>query len=450
MVQLMGRVRLIPVFSLLAILSAAPAASAEAPPAPAPAQNLPATTLIKEGELLDMTRCVEIAIRVQPGILAARSAVGVSQSRIGQAQSAYYPQVDLSAGYTRTSPVPSSNRAATGGGQAFNFYSNSVTLSQNIYSFGKTTSEVRIQELNTDSSRADLENTVTQTVFNVKQAYYSLLQSKRNLEVAADTVKQFELHLEQSKGFFEAGVKPKFDVTKAEADLANSRVNLIKAENALRLARVSLNNAMGVTGAPNYEIVDNLTDAPYGITMDEAMKRAFEQRPDVRSAEARRKAAEENINLSGKGYYPSINGTAAYNQAGEKYPLEDGWSVGASISLPIFSGFLTKYQVREARASLDVAGANEEALKQSVFFEVQQAYLNLKEAEERIPAAKLSLKQATENLDIANGRYSAGVGSPIEVTDAEVLVINARTAYIQALTDYGTAHASLEKAMGSR
>ncbi|MBI5039191.1 MAG: TolC family protein, partial [Nitrospirae bacterium] len=94
--------------------------------------------------------------------------------------------------------------------------------------------------------------------------------------------------------------------------------------------------------------------------------------------------------------------------------------------------------------------ANEELLRQNVFLEVQQSFLNLKEAEERIPAAELTVKQAEENFEIANGRYTAGVGNPIEVTDAEVALSNARRDYIQALYDYKIAQASLGKAMGVR
>ena len=85
-----------------------------------------------------------------------------------------------------------------------------------------------------------------------------------------------------------------------------------------------------------------------------------------------------------------------------------------------------------------------------MFLEVQQAYLTLRAAEEAIPTAKLGVEQAQENLDIANGRYAAGVGNPIEVTDAEVSLANARLAHIQTLYADKVAQANLEKAMGMR
>ena len=97
-----------------------------------------------------------------------------------------------------------------------------------------------------------------QVTFGVKQAYYGLLQARRNRDVAREVVEQFQQHLEQAKAFFEVGTKPKFDVTKADVDLSNAKLNLLKAENAFRLGQVTLNNTMGMPEAPDYEIVDQL------------------------------------------------------------------------------------------------------------------------------------------------------------------------------------------------
>jgi outer membrane protein TolC len=130
--------------------------------------------------------------------------------------------------------------------------------------------------------------------------------------------------------------------------------------------------------------------------------------------------------------------------------LDQGWSVGAQLSVPLFSGYLTKYQVEEARANLDVLAANEALIRQTIYQEVKQAWLNLQEAADRIATAELTVRQATENLDLANGRYAYGVGNPIEVTDALVSVSNAKTAHIAALYDYRLAQASLEKAAGEK
>jgi outer membrane protein TolC len=409
-----------------------------------------AEEIIKKGESLNLERCVEIALKIQPAIMAAMSTADASQSRIGQAQANYYPQIDWTSSASRTSTGPRSSFGFETRSVIFNSYLTGVNLNQNIFDFGKTAAQVKVQRLTYGSSLSDLETASEQIIFNVKQTYYGVLQAKRNRDVSEETVKQFEQHLEQAKGFYEVGTHPKFDVTKAEVDMSNSKLNLITAKNAVRVAVANLNNAIGVPDAPEYGIEDNLSSKKYEITFEDGISKAYQNRPDLKSIVAKRQAAESSVELAKKGYFPVLTGTAGYDYAGNAFPLARGWNIGATFSFPIFNGFLTKYQVEESKANLNVLRANEESLKQTIFLDVQQAYLNLKDAEEKIPTAELTVKQAQENLEIANGRYAAGVGNPIEVTDAEVSMANAKLSYIQALYNSKVSQASLEKAMGLR
>lgn len=420
-----------------------------------------AEEMIKKGDMLTLERCIEIALKMQPTIVASSSTVKVNESRVGQARANYYPQINWSSSYQRISPASggSRNLSSSGGASGFSIgatddsfdqYFTGFNLSQLIYDFGKTPAQVKIQNLNLDSSRSDLRNTIDQIVFTVKQAYYGVVQAKYNKLVAEDTVKQTQQQLDQAKGFYEVGTKPKFDVTQAEVNLSAAKLNLIRNANAFKIAIVTLNNVMGLPDAPEYTIDETMTFEKYEITFEDALSMAYQNRPDLQSLVFRRQAAESSVGLAKTGYYPVLTGNAAYSWSGEQFPLEHGWDVGAALSFPIFSGFLTKYQVQEAKANLDVIKANEESLKQTVFLEVQEAYLTLRAAEDAIPTAKLRVEQAKENLDIANGRYAAGVGNPLEVTDAEVGLANARTAYIQALYIDKVAQASLEKAMGMK
>ncbi len=418
-----------------------------------------AEDIIKKGELLNLDRCIEIALMKNPAISAAKSTVNVNESRVGEAKSNYYPQINWTSGYSRISGLSSSSQSSTSGtgspivttSGAFDQYTSNATLSQNIYDFGRTSSQVKIQNLNFASSRSDLDNVNQQVILTVKQTYYGVIQAKYNKGVVEDTVKQTQQHLEQAKGFYQVGTKPKFDVIKAEVDLSTAKLNLIKTENDLRIAVVNLNNAMGVPDAPEYTLAETMTFEKCEITFEAALSKAYEDRPDIKSIVSKRMAAETQIDSARTNYYPFLTGNASYEWTGSKIDqMDHGWAVGAVVSFPIFSGFLTKYQVEEAKANLGVLKANEESLRQTVFLEVQQAYLTLRAAEEAIPTAKLGVEQAQENMDIANGRYAAGVGSPIEVTDAEVSLANARLAHIQALYADKVAQANLEKAMGMR
>ena len=410
---------------------------------PAAAADLP----ISKGETLDLKRCISIAMERHPSIIAAANTIRAGESRVGQAMSGYYPQLNATTGYSRTDPIASPTSLSA---QTYNSYSSNVTLFQNVYNFGKTATQVKIQELNRDSYRSDLENIFTQVIFGVKQAYWALLQAGRNRDVAKESVAQFEHHLEQAQGFFEVGTKPKFDVTKAEVDLSAAKLTLVRAENTFRLARVSLNNAIGLPNAPDYDLVDQLAFQRIDVDLEAAILKAYGRRPDLQSILVRKQSLEQTIELARKDYYPFVTGNMNYGWGGSNFPLDQGWSVGAQLNVPIFSGFLTKYQVDEAKANLDVLSANEVLLRQTIDQDVKQAFLNMQEAASRFVTAEISVRQAAENLDLANGRYASGVGNPIEVTDALVAASNAKTAQIAALYDYRVAQASLEKATGER
>jgi outer membrane protein len=299
----------------------------------------------------------------------------------------------------------------------------------------------------------NLNATEDATILSVKQAYYAVLQAKRNLVVAADVIKQYQLHLDQAQGFYKVGTNAKIDVITAQVNLSNAKLALINADNTLKIAWVTLRNSMGVPDAPEFTIEDNLSFHKYDITLAEAAARAFENRPDLKSIISQVNAAEENISLQRTGYYPVLSGNASYTKE-EIYlaPYTSGttWEVGVALTIPLFNGFLTDHQVAAAKSNLYLLKANEETLRQQITLNVRQSYLNLLAAEASISAAKLSADESTENLALANGRYTAGVGSTIEVSDAFASYVSAEAAYNAALYNYKIAQASIENAMGAR
>jgi outer membrane protein len=440
------------VAAAIIICACAPALAAE--PAPStgatttiapPAQTTSATQTAsaRPGERLSLQQCVDIARQKSPTIAAAGYAVGAADARIGQAQSAYYPQISLSGGYSKYSVYTDRTNASN------DLYQGNATLNQMLFDFGKTPSQVRIQRLNEDASRSDQRNTVSQVVYGVKQAYYSLLQAEKNSEVAAETVKLTQDQLDQAKGFFDAGVKSRYDVTSAEVNLSNAKFAQIRADNAVRIARVTLKNAMGAPDMPDFAIEDMLAFQKYAVTFDEAVQRAYTNRPDLQSVLSKKEASKESVSLARSGYYPILNGTANYTRAGDTFtPEQSGWSAGVNLTVPIFNGFLTNSQVKEAKQNLNIQRANEETLRQNILLDVQQAYLFLQALENGVAVAELTVRQAQENYDIVNGRYAAGIGSPLDVTNALVGLTNAKTNYIAALANYKTAEAALLKAMG--
>jgi len=423
------------------------------PTATSPGQTVSKVTTtggdVNQARVMTLNQCIDTALKNNPSIRASMFGVEVNQSRVGEARSGYYPQLSASGSYARVHPQP--NTVVFNTAAEFDQYLAGFTLNQTILDFGKTSQQVDISKYNLESSRSDLNTTQDTIILSVKQAYYGVLQARRNRDVAADVLKQFQLHLDQAKGFYDVGTKARIDVIKAEVDLSNAKLSLINAENALKIAWVTLSNVMGTTDAPEYAIEDNLSFQKYAITSEEAMARAFENRSDLKSIVAKRQSAEANISFAQTGYYPVLSGFANYNWAGESTStLAHYWNYGVQLTVPLFSGFLTQQQTAEAKSNVYILKANEDTLRQQIVLDVRQAYLNLQAAEASIATAELAAAQSKENLDLANGRYTAGVGSPIEVSDAFATYVTAQASYTSALSNYKIAQATIEKSMGAR
>ncbi len=399
---------------------------------------------IRQGDVLSLTQCVDIALKNHPSLNAATGAIRQSESKIGQARAGYYPQIVFQSGYSRVGPAPTSLR-----NDPYNYYSNSLLLNQTLFDFGKTSTFVDIQSLGKQSAEADFQDVTAFVILGVKEAFYGYLKARMSRETAEETVNQFQQHYEKARIFFETGKTSKIDVTSAEVNLSNANINLIKASNALRIAKVNLNHAMGINTPLDYSIRDELNDDPAPVSLGSAVQEAYLRRPDMISMTRKKESLEKTIDLSKKGYLPVLSGNAAYGYAGDELSAETrNWSVGIALTFPLFTGLSTKYAVDEARANLDIIKANEELLRQKIYREVESAHLYVHESAERISAGKMIVRQAAETLELAHGRYATGVGSSLEITDALITVNNAKMTYITALTDYYTARANLDRATG--
>jgi outer membrane protein TolC len=285
-------------------------------------------------------------------------------------------------------------------------------------------------------------------ILNTKQAYYSTLSSQRLLQVAGETVRQNLKHLEEAQARFDVGLAPRFDVTQARVQVSNAELNLVTARHNVALARETLRTAMGVTGPFPYTLMDTLERQEFPFDDEALLTQAYANRPELRSIRAQQRSAAEQVSSLRKQYLPSVSGNAQYNWTGREHPLEDGWIWGVTLTVPLFDSILTTAEVGEGQANLRGLQAQEEDLRQQIALEVRQSWLNLRQAAESIRISEQTLVEARENLDIAEGRYSTGVGNIIELTDAQVSLTSAQANNVQALYSYKTAVAQLEKAIG--
>ncbi len=418
-----------------------------------------AQSTLPQDTTLTLREAIDTALAQHPTLRVGQATIEAAQQRVRQQLAGYLPRGGYTYTYTRQQRALSSavGGVQVGGGQQqratsqlFNFNSTNFSLNQLLFDFGRTLDSIRSALASVEASTADLE-TIRQTViFNTKQAYYSVLASQRLLKVADETVQQDQRHLEEAQARFEVGLAPRFDMTQAQVQLSNAQLNQVTARNNVALARETLRTAMGITGAFPFTLVDTLARGDLTFNDEALLAQAYANRPELHSIQAQQRATTKQVSALQKQYLPSVSGNAQYNWTGREYPLQQGWLWGVTLTFPLFEDILTVSQVGEVQANLRGLQAQEEDLRQQIALEVRQSFLTLRQAEESIRVSEQTLVQARENLDIAEGRYAAGVGNIIELTDAQVSLTSAQANNVQALATYKTAVAQLERAINQR
>ena len=416
--------------------------------------------LHQPGKPVTLQEVKAITLKFHPALRANLELIIAAKAVVEQSLQVYYPNLNFSNtvnAYTTNFTSSSSPTTITGESSGSRYtwtfnhvYSSGLNFSQTIWDFGRTYYTVEQNQESVKANEEGLAITRLNVLLTVEQAYYTVLQTQRLIEVAQETVNQAQHHLVQAQGFFDAGRSPKIDVTKAKVDLANALQNLIQARSNYEVAQVSLNNAMGLRRDLTFTIEDNLAYVPYPITVEAIVESAFANRPEIHQLKAQEASQEAAIKAAHAANYPILSANASFLERSLGVDQTFYWDAfaGASFSIPLFNGFLAPNTVAQLRAVLRSLQAQEENTKLSIELEGEQAFLALRVAEEQIQATKIAMGEAEENFVLATGRYQVGIGSPLEITDAEVALANARGNYINALYNFKVAGAKINKAMG--
>ena len=412
------------------------------------------------GKPVTLQEVKTIALKFHPALRTSLELIIAAKAVVEQSLQTYYPNLNFSNtvnAYTTnftSSSSPTTITGVTSGSRyswTFNHvYSSGLNFTQTIWDFGRTYHTVEQNQENVKVSEEGLAITRLNVLLTVEQAYYTVLQTQRLIPVAQETVNQAKHHLVQAQGFFDAGRSPKIDVTKAKVDLVNAELNLIQARSNYEVAQVSLNNAMGLRRDLVFTIEDNLAYVPNPITVEEILQAAYANRPEIRQLKAQEASYEAAIKVAQAANYPTLSANASFLNRSVSWDQRFYWDAfaGASFSIPLFNGFLAPNTVAQNRALLRSLQAQEENTKLGIELEAEQDFLALRVAEEQIQATKIAVGEAEENFILATGRYQVGIGSPLEISDAEVLLANARGSYINALYNFKVAESKIKKAMG--
>lgn len=415
---------------------------------------LPSTEMNEDGaEVISLDECIEMALENHPELKAYYALMNASEKRVTISRSVLFPQVSFSSSYNRSESdrflvdeqdifVPLRNTETDS-------YSNRLSLSQKIYDFGRTKYSILAARENLNSAAYDMIISAETILFNVRQAYFEAVAAGKAVAIAQQSVSQRELQLKQAKGFYQLGRRSKIEVTKAEVDLANARLNLIKAKNSRKLSVVNLSHAIGVTGDFDYVPDDDLELPEIDLDLEQALESAQKHRPELLKFNSREKAQEAGVNAERAGYYPTLDGSASYGYSGDKPDFKDkSWGWGVSLRFDIFQGGRRPASVQQQQFNLEALRYQKERQKQAVIQEVQTAYYNMTEAWERIEVLRTTLESARENFELARGRYELGLSSNLEFADAQLALQQAENDLVTSALEYLTARARLEKAAG--
>ncbi len=455
---------------------------------------------IHKGDILSLEECIDIAIQNNPNVEISKNNVKLIESRVGQAKSDYFPSIGLNSGYTGDNSLHNS-----GYSNSHNYYYTAgISLKQLIFNFGKTNASIKMQKFNKISSEFDLDYTILRTAYDVKNAYYGVLAARAKIDIAESNREINKRQYAQIKAYFEEGIKSRIDFVNAEVNLSNSEIELINAQTEYENMLVKLNNAMYVAYAPEYSIkntetfnlAENWTDIkflnignykkleeeinaedteplnyttstltskieksdiledyvfkPLEISFEEALEKAKENRPDLKSYLATKDAMAESLKYAQREYFPQITANAGYTWRNSDAPYTSSLSYGAGLDITSVNPMRTKYKINEAKTQLDIAIENINLIEKNIFFEVQDAFINLTQFEKQIPLYKKRVYQALENFELADGRYGIGLANFIELQDARSKYLNSQQEYIQTIYNYNIARANLEVAMGER
>ena len=440
---------------------------------------------VQQGSVLSLNDCISISLNHNPAIKNARYNYGISKSNVGVARSEFFPTVGVGTGYSYNTRSSSKINTDT------NAYTVQATLNQLLWNFGRTNANIKMQKFYLIADEYNFYNTVRETTFNVKQKYYEVLAARATVLINKAYVQINERNYQRTKAYFDEGIKSKIDLVNAEVTLSDSKIQLVQAENSYKNSLVNLNNAMYLVNAPAYsisgtEVFNNVNDnvAPVDLTkitkpsdkeisklpvnvkdakltssvetlelltdykvdefpysFEECMKMAYKNRADLKAYNSTLDAVKQNLLFVKRNYYPELSASAGYGfrNTNSTNSLNVGLNLSSSVNI-----MNQKYKVDAAKYQVDIAENSLNQLNQDIFFEVQNAYINMVELEKQIPLLAVKVRQTLENYELAEGRYYVGLGDYIQLQDAKVNYNNAQCSYIETIYKYNVARANLE------
>jgi len=352
---------------------------------------------------------------------------------------------------TRSNAPPSwINAAAIPTVAAYDYFSNRLSANLPLYTGGKLESSIKQAKLGLQGTDLTITASKQQIKLSTTAAYFKVLQTRNLVEIAKQTTDDFSAHLANVQLMYDTGNIALPDVLQTKVRLANAQDSLVKVQNSYDLAVYDLNNIMGLPLRSEITLKENLTYHKYTTSLDESISYALAHRPEVDQSQININSAKEQIKIEKSNKYPTVLLIAdnAWNDTKFAGNKNSNWTVSLSAQFDVFDSGRTDAGIKQAQSGVTIAEKQARQNNDNIALEVSAAYLSLREAEKRIGTSNVAVEEATLNFSIAKERYGAGLGTNLDVVDAEVALAQTKTNYMQALYDYNTSKAQLDKAMG--
>jgi outer membrane protein len=307
-----------------------------------------------------------------------------------------------------------------------------------ITDFGRTSNLVGMAKLHAEAQDQVTETARAQILLAASSAYFALLRARSVMQVANQTVAARQLVSDQVTALAESKLKSTLDVSFANVNLGEARLLQVQAQNDVKAAEAELATAMGLPNEAGFVLAEESMPDPLPDRVDDLLRAAFQNRPELKDLRLEQSAIERFVKAEHALYYPSVGvvGTAGFApSAVQAIPGRYG-AIGLNVNIPIFNGGLFKARQAEAELKAKAATQNIGDLENRVARDVRVAYLNAITAYDRLGLTDQLLKQAQQSADLAQTRYDLGLGSIVELSQAQLNLTSAQIASAAARYDY--------------
>ena len=407
---------------------------------------------------LSIKDSIDLALQQNGTILRGKSDLEAQYGVVVQTRAIAIPKLQANGAYQYTKEVESFPIPGGPPAQNQNWNAN-IQLVQTIYQGGQINSALRSARLTKEQAVLQYQTVVADSLLQVRLAYYDVLQAAEQIVVEEASVKLLTQELDDQKRRYDAGTVPRFNVLRAEVELANERPRLIQARNAHRIAKNNLVNLLGYHVPPHIsedvpmQLTDKLDDDPYQVELAVAVAKALENRSELAALRKQEALKREALITAKGGNKPTVQAVGGYGARNTAFNNDlgttvHGWSAGAQFTWNIFDGYLTQGKTDQADSLYKGAKVDVDNESRSIELEVRTDYSNFIEARETLESQKKVQEQAEEALRLAIARADAGTGTQLDVLSAQTSLTQARSTQVAALHDYDVARARLERAIG--